>query len=159
GRPRSIRMRRAMPIPDALIRRVTLHAVASDAGDALRVLHVAERVVHRAVESAARLVGDEVLVIDRVDLDFAVDLDGRIALPPALLERALRSAVARAIQRARAAPSSEPVITERAAWFPNEAAAIGELIAAHAEGRASAWPFRALTLWGATPTEILRACL
>jgi hypothetical protein len=94
-----------------------------------------------------------------VDLAFAVDLDGRMALSAAQMEQALRSALARAIQRARAAPSSEPVITEHAAWFPNEAAAIGELIAAHAEGRASAWPFRALTLWGATPTEILRACL
>jgi hypothetical protein len=148
-----------MPIPDALLRRVSLHATAAEAGDALRVLHVAEAVVHRAVEAAARSIGGEVLVIDRVDLDFAVDLDGRTAFPPAQMEQALRSALVRAIQRARAAPSSEPVVTERAAWFPSEAAAIGELLAAHAEGRASAWPFRALTLWGETPAEIVRACL
>jgi hypothetical protein len=148
-----------MPIPDALLRRVSLHATAADAGDALRVLHVAEAVVHRAVEAAARSIGGEVLVIDRVELDFAVDLDGRMAFPPAQMEHALRSALARAFQRGRPAPSSEPVVTEHAAWFPSEAAAVGELLAAHAEGRASAWPFQALTLWGESPTEIVRACL
>ena len=158
-RPRSIRPPPPMPIPDALLRRVTLHATASDAADALRVLHVAEAVVHRAVEAAALAIGDEVLVLDRVELDFAVDLDGRQPLAPSQMERALRSALTRVIQRARAGPSSEPVVTERAAWFPSEAAAIGELLAAHAEGRASAWPYASLTLWGATPGEILRTCL
>jgi hypothetical protein len=149
-----------MPIPDALIHRVTLHATAADAGDALRVLRTAEAVIHRAVEGAAAAVGGEVLVLRRVELDFAVDLDGRQVLAAGLMEQALRGALRRAIQRARSeASASGPVVSEQVAWFPSEAAAIAELLAAHAQGRASAWPYASLTLWGATPAELIRACL
>jgi hypothetical protein len=148
-----------MAIPQALIQRVSLHATADDANDALRVLHAAEAVLRRAVEASAAALGGEVLVFRRVNLDIAVDLDGEHPIEEAQLESALRGAVVRPIARARAAPASGPVITEEYAWFPDEAAALAELLAAHAGGRASQWPFDLMTLWGDTPADLLRGCL
>jgi hypothetical protein len=147
-----------MPTPDAHVRRATLHAVASDAEDALLVLHAAEAVLHRALEAAAVSAGEEVVVLRKVELRFSVELDGRSKLTDAQMEHALRGAIQRRVASARARASG-PVVTDQTAWFPSEASAIGELLAAHAEGRAAAWPYRSLTLWGATPAGVLRTCL
>jgi hypothetical protein len=148
-----------MPTPEALIRRLTFHATAAEAGEALRVLHVAEAAIHRAVEAAAASIGGEVLVLRRVDLAFAVDLDGDLAFPVAQMEAALGASLVHVLHRARPMAAAGPAVTEEAAWFPTEAAAIGDLLAAHATGRAHAWPYDSLTLWGATPGDVLRTCL
>src|SRR5580692_11147175 len=130
--------------PTARVRRATLHALAPDAADALLVLHAAERVLHRALEVAAASAGEEVVVLRRVDLRFSVGLYGTSLHVDAPMERALHGAIQSRIARARARASG-PVVTPETAWFPSEASAIAELLAAHVEGRASAWPYGSLT--------------
>jgi hypothetical protein len=142
--------------PTAHVRRATLHAVALDAGDSLLVLHAAESVLHRALEGAASALGEEVLVLRRVDLRFRVELgSGPIE---SQLGVHMREAIRRRILDARPS-STQPIITEHAAWFPSEASAVAELLAAQSEGRAAAWPYRSLTSWGVTPSDVLRNCL
>jgi hypothetical protein len=147
-----------MSVPIVRVRRATLHAIAPDAASAFAVLRTGEAVFHSALEAAARSLGDEVLVLRRLDHGLVVRLDGRSPLPEARLAHALRRALARTLLSLRPA-SNEPVITPQVAWFPSEASAIGEIIAAHAEGRASAWPYSTLGLWGSTPSEVLGTCL
>jgi hypothetical protein len=147
-----------MPTPIARVRRATLHAIAPDTPSALSILHIAESALPRALEAAASSVGEEMLVIRRIELAFAVQLEGHSAPSEGQLELSLRRSFTRALLAVRGG-SDEPLVTPQVAWFPNEAVAVAEVVVAQAEGRGSAWPYSSLTQWGATPSDVLRTSL
>lgn len=144
--------------PDVLVRRVTLHAVADDASAALAVLHAAEDAIAPALEPIARAVGDEVLVLRRVDLRFAIDLDGGPAPLGAMIEGAMASAIRARIERARR-DRSGPVVTEEWAFFPDEEHAVAAYLDAIARGAEGAFPYRLFTSWGASWPDVIASSL
>lgn len=135
----------------------TIHVIADDAAGAVDFLRTAEQALVDALEGLGDELGDEVLVIHELTLREHVRLSGaRASLGE--LRRALHEHLAAMLAKVRG-QAVAGVAASGVAWYPSEAAAVGDYLGALVRGGAAGWPHRALAGYGGSAGEVLSACV
>lgn len=142
---------------DAVVHRARLHVQAHSGLDAVGTLGPAERALRQALGDVAQATGDELIVVEQLDLRLGLRHSGQLGEPEGRLRSAMRSALKERIEEMRA--RAVQVGTDSAtiggiAWFASTEVALAELLIACLEGRQSEWPYRALAHFGRSWDEV-----
>jgi len=157
---------------DVRVHVADLGVIADDAPGAIAFLRTAERALPAALDGLADELGEEVLVVRRIELREEVLLS-RTRASFEDVRRALRSHLGRLLEEAREravsaagtspdgpAPGAVSQARDAVVWYPSEAALIGRHLEAAARGALDAWPARLFADdYGRTWTEALRHVL
>lgn len=142
---------------DVLVRRATLSVAAASGERAVRGLDALEKALRTVLTQLADEIGNDLVVVDTLELAFQVVESGR-PIAAAELEVELRRALRARLDAAR--PQSDHFSLGRhVARFSSESMALAEYLRAIARGQAEAWPFRALRGYGVSWDEVLANCL
>lgn len=149
---------------DVRVDRAEVLVVAADPASAISVIRTARDNLSAILARAARAVGEDVLVLRRVQMRFMVHDDGAGGLSDAVtgaLRRSLESRFASALNRARDRSADyRGLIGEDVAWFPSEAAWVAAHLASLVDPSVPRWPFAGATVrLDATWDEILETTL
>ena len=119
---------------------------ASHAECGLQVLNAAEQALPRVLAQLGQALGDEVLVLHKVEIRLLARSAGEAGLEQGLEQR-LRSRLEILIEDAREQRGS------RSISYPSRAHALAAYLGALTQGQASAWPFTAFHAWGAGASQ------
>jgi hypothetical protein len=141
-------------VTDVRVKRIRLAIHATDAAIGVEALREAEALLPEILEGLAAGLGDELLVLKKVEVGLLLQKLGSSAIGPALRNR-LDSVLASVVSAAR----NQATPTSNAAWYPSEAHAMAAYLGALAHGGAAEWPFSAFADWGATSARAFDTCL
>lgn len=139
---------------DVHVKRLRIAVRATDASTGIEALREGERVLPEVLQQLGDELGDELVVLGKVELSLLLRKLGGGSFGPALRDE-LRTFLRAIVARARA----ERTTSANAAWYASEAEGRAAYLAAVFRGCAGSFPFTAFSDWGTTLEDAWRACL